>query len=745
MSQRARSPVGPALLHCAFLLLAACGGGGGKSVPGTPEPASFAVGGTISGLTGSGLILLNNGGDPLAIASNGSFTFAGALADAEQFAVTVQVQPTVPAQTCAVINGNGMILKASFTSIEVKCAGSEDDTGDDIGGGPPAPALYSVGGAISGLAGAGLVLRNNDGDDLQIAANGLFAFAAQLLDAAKFNITVATQPSHPQQACTVVDGSGSIAAADIKNVQVSCVTTEPLVLLNSTPTTGAVEVERQVASLLRFSAALDPSSVNAQRVKLSSAGGTPEIALDVSTDELSIRATDKLLPRTPYRLDVSNQVRGVGGEQLASDLQVTFTTRDAAWQSPQTVVAAGSSAYGQSAIDRRGNVVTAWTEYALQGTRRVWAKHCDATSACEEAVRLDIDDVQPSSDVRVQIATDADGNAVAVWTDRTSAVWARRYDATAATWGPMSKFVNLAASGGGSFGGLQLAVAATGHAWAIWQQLAEDGRERIFAAHYAPGDSSQQWQLTEIQDVAADSGAGAQIAAGNDGAAIAVWHESQGLQSNVVGRVFDGQAWLPTQQLNLSPIKGLNPQVGLDASGNALVVWAQPAVGMPTGIWYNRYSRKSGWSDPAQIVSQFGNYSDGLQLAVNARGNALLVWLFHVGGVDHVMSSQYSIRESLWSPFRQVDKTEPAHSPPGVALDDYGNGLVLWEQANGSAAATHDVLTRRYLQDGDWGEVTVLGQHPTTEPDQGVIAINASGDAVATWTDHSQIRISRFE
>jgi len=40
------------------------------------------------------------------------------------------------------------------------------------GGGSAAPA-YSIGGTVSGLAGSGLVLRNDGRDDLRVAVNGL--------------------------------------------------------------------------------------------------------------------------------------------------------------------------------------------------------------------------------------------------------------------------------------------------------------------------------------------------------------------------------------------------------------------------------------------------------------------------------------------------------------------------------------------------------------------------------------------
>jgi len=168
----------------------------------------FTVGGTVSGLNGNGLVLQNNGGDDLAITTNGSFTFATALDDGSAYAVTVATQPTGLSQTCTVSNGSGTIAGGDVSNVQVDCV---TDT-------------FTIGGMVSGLNGSGLVLQNNGGDDLSISANGSFTFATALDDGTAYAVTVATQPTSPSQTCTVSNGSGTIAGGDVSNVQVDCVT-----------------------------------------------------------------------------------------------------------------------------------------------------------------------------------------------------------------------------------------------------------------------------------------------------------------------------------------------------------------------------------------------------------------------------------------------------------------------------------------------------------------------------------------
>ena len=187
-----------------LFLIAGCSGVP-QSSSGTSTSTSLTVGGTVSGMTGTGLVLQDNGGDNLTIKANGSFTFATAVASNGAYAVTVATQPTSPAQTCTVTGGTGT-ASANVTSVAVTCS---------------AAAVNATGGGKgSGLTGTGLILQDNAGDSLTITANGSFTFKTPVTGA--YAVTVLTQPIGPAQLCTVAQGSGN-AAANITNVTVTCV------------------------------------------------------------------------------------------------------------------------------------------------------------------------------------------------------------------------------------------------------------------------------------------------------------------------------------------------------------------------------------------------------------------------------------------------------------------------------------------------------------------------------------------
>jgi hypothetical protein len=81
--------------------------------------AAFTVGGTISGLTGNGLVLANGADTTSPAPGATAFTFPTKLASAATFDVTVATQPA--GQTCTVSNGAGVILTSSVGNVAVTC------------------------------------------------------------------------------------------------------------------------------------------------------------------------------------------------------------------------------------------------------------------------------------------------------------------------------------------------------------------------------------------------------------------------------------------------------------------------------------------------------------------------------------------------------------------------------------------------------------------------------------------------
>ncbi|HSC64990.1 MAG TPA: hypothetical protein VLD35_15215 [Caldimonas sp.] len=144
--------------------IAGCGGGGSAadvgaegaaSDPTSPgAAASFQVGGTARGLGGTGLVLLNNGSDTLAVPADGSFAFATPLASGATFNVSIASQPG--GQFCALSNASGTVTDAPVDAIGVTCTTvAAGGGGAPASGTDPLPAISASPGSAD-LIGAAL-------------------------------------------------------------------------------------------------------------------------------------------------------------------------------------------------------------------------------------------------------------------------------------------------------------------------------------------------------------------------------------------------------------------------------------------------------------------------------------------------------------------------------------------------------------------------------------------------------------
>ena len=179
------------------LMLAACGGGGSSSSSGSGSTShNFTIGGTISGLSATGLVLTDNGSDNLTVQSHAtSFTFSQALASGTSYDVAVATNPS--GETCAVTAGTGTV-SGTVTTVSVACT----------------VETYNISGSISGLTTPGMQLRDySGGETLSIAANATsFAFTKPVPYGTSVDVLVTTQPFWESCTAGASNFSGPITA-----------------------------------------------------------------------------------------------------------------------------------------------------------------------------------------------------------------------------------------------------------------------------------------------------------------------------------------------------------------------------------------------------------------------------------------------------------------------------------------------------------------------------------------------------
>lgn len=169
----------------------------------TCSDRTFNVGGTISGLTASGLVLAN-GSDTLSVSAGAaSFTMPTAVAYGSSYAVTVATQPA--GLTCSVTDGTGTMGAEAVTNIAVTCTDQKP----------------SVSGSIRGLGNStGLVLINGSDSYTVPAGASHFIFGAPESPGAPYAVRVRSQPAG--MTCSASNALGTMPTHDVTDVLITC-------------------------------------------------------------------------------------------------------------------------------------------------------------------------------------------------------------------------------------------------------------------------------------------------------------------------------------------------------------------------------------------------------------------------------------------------------------------------------------------------------------------------------------------
>lgn len=140
--------------------------------PLTPE--DYTIGGTVTGLVGTGLVLQDLNLAPIT-PGNGPFTFALPTRTGSPYAVTILTQPNNPIQVCTITNGSGTVADGNVTNVAVNCVTPPTSGALDpvFGGtGKVATAFGGVGTDMALQSDGTIVMVGDSGSDFVLALYG---------------------------------------------------------------------------------------------------------------------------------------------------------------------------------------------------------------------------------------------------------------------------------------------------------------------------------------------------------------------------------------------------------------------------------------------------------------------------------------------------------------------------------------------------------------------------------------------
>ena len=310
-------------------------------------------------------------------------------------------------------------------------------------------------------------------------------------------------------------------------------------------------------------------------------------------------------------------------------------TPNEGWGAAERIETAdGAALFPEIAIDSSGNAVAVWTQADGAGMHPAWSNRWTQDVGWGTPERIQSSDSWASD---AQVAVDLDGNAVATWRERNSEniyeLWLNRWTPDEG-WGTPER-----SDATESVGKYQMALDPSGHALAVWstgygqgfdrglwsarwtgawepaEQLVDDRRTRDpKLAFDASGDAVATWMYWS----GADTG-GARIWSGrwtpDEGwGGIVELHDAESPEPGGSGFTTHGWSW--------------EPEVAVDADGNALVVWEEAdddADGQRINIWSSGWTPGEGWGD-AERIEHEESYAASPQVTFDADGNGMTVW-----------------------------------------------------------------------------------------------------------------------
>lgn len=411
-------------------------------------------------------------------------------------------------------------------------------------------------------------------------------------------------------------------------------------------------------------------------LQINPAGGhtaTPEIAVDARGNALAVWAQHN---GTAYSLYARHYRAGAG------------------WGSVQPLESETSDAHSpQAAFDAFGNAMVVWNQ--SDGTQyNIMARRFRADGTWEGATLVEND---AGDTYGPQVALDGNGTAFVVWYQRPDAnsvydIKASRHSAASGWDAP----ILLETLNGVAYRPM-IAVSANGSAMATWEQ--HDGiRINVQAKRYVPGTG---WGAAS-GPLALGTASNPRVGMDAQGNATLIWEESDGARWNVQAkRYLASSGWVPTRSIDTDDTySAYVPRLAVDPAGNATIVWLQANNGLGS-IWARRYTATqdadtewTGLGSLTLLEDDDVNAAVEPEVAMDASGNAVAVWAQRDGTDFRVYARRYTVGQG-WSSARRIDETDSGnHRFPFVSMNAAGEAFATWSHYPGSGT---NVWVRRGL------------------------------------------------
>jgi hypothetical protein len=217
------------------------------------------------------------------------------------------------------------------------------------------------------------------------------------------------------------------------------------------------------------------------------------------------------------------------------------------------------------------------------------------------------------------------------------------------------------------------------------------------------------------------------LAIRDNGEAFAVWVGGAGTLSS---HYSPNSGWGTVTPINTGSTYG-DVKLAVDAHGDAMAVWTQITDHNGANAYTIYASHASGglWGTPEEIDSDYAAYADFAQIAMQANGDAVVVWTKQLAGVQALWARPYV--SGTWGNPQQLGpaSTSDVRNQAKIAFDGLGNATLVW-----ATQPDHTLRAQRYEASNGWASATSI---TSTSAYDFQLGVDLQGNAIVVWNEIS--------
>ena len=516
----------------------------------------------------------------------------------------------------------------------------------------------------------------------------------------------------------------SVATVYIEIIEDTSTDTTPPIASQFTPADGSVDVELNTVVSLVFNEDMYAQTITNESFTLYSILDEnifSSVTYHDSSKKATLKPDSNLALLSTYTANVTPMITDLAGNALV-DTSWGFTTRDGQWQSRQEVVSSTTSR-PKIASNASGDIFVVWTQFVANKSR-VFSSHYTPSGWSTPTV---LENSVEGNAQAPQIVVDRDGNAVVVWLQDgiggRRSTWTNNY-AVEQGWGVAH---SIDFDNGGNSSSPQIAVDENGSVIAVWSQQNEKfgSFENIWMNYFSLGD----WGSAQKVESSNSLSRFPQVAIDQTGNALILWRKWNGNRYSILSKYYS-----PTEggdiieEIDTSVGNSSFPRLVINELGIAMAIWSQDDG--VQNIWSNRFDPNTGWGDAVLLENNLTEASYP-QISISSTGKALAIWMQKAGSKTNIWSNSYG--SEGWGIATQLNDIDDWNAEsPQIIVDALGNGLAVWSQSD--EARTWSIWWRRFSHIDGWKpsrKFIEIDEGNEVGPD--IIVDDKSGKATAVW------------